>query len=788
MRLYESIKRYKKALILLIGSVLFLLLLPLPSPLFAPTFSTTIETQEGELLGAQIAKDGQWRFPKEDSIATRFEMCLLQFEDAYFYKHFGVNPISLSKAFWSNIQSGRIKRGGSTISMQVVRMALGNQSRTLWQKILETLMVFKLELLYSKKEILSHYVSQAPFGGNVVGVSAASWRYYGRPSHLLSWGEAASLAVLPNSPSLVFPGKNESTYKWKRDFLLSKLLVEGVIDSLTCELAMAEPLPGIPQPMPQLAPRLLTRLINEGKGGKRNIVTIDAAIQAVVKERVEAHSQGLQSNFIFNAAALVIDIESGQTKAYVGNVNSGMEHGEDVDIVTAQRSTGSLLKPFLYAAALDHGLITPKALLEDYPMFLKDFMPKNFDLKYRGAVHADEALTRSLNLPFVVALRDYGIERFHEKLKSLGMNSLTRPASHYGLSLILGGAESSLWEIAQMYGNIYRTYRHSFNRPVMNLYDAEDYKPHSILIADSLKSRDVKTDEVLSIASIWATLDAMKGLNRPQGFSGWESFRGAVPISWKTGTSFGFRDAWSVGINGKYLVAVWTGNADGEGRPGLVGGLAAAPLMFKIFKVLDHDSFNEVPTAETQLFKICKTSGWIASPNCEETEEVSWPQAVRNTQACMLHHRIHLDETETYQVNSSCYPIDKIHHKNWFVLPPTQAWYYQQNNIDYKSLPAFMKGCESDEQLATIQLIYPKKGTKIFIPKELDGKRGEAIFEAAHLHKNKRLFWHLDGEYIGETNTPHQMAIQVSEGTHQVILLNEMGEELIRKFDVLSGR
>ena len=772
--------------LLLFGSVFFLLI-PLPDPLFDHPYTTTIESADGQLMGARIADDGQWRFPMVDSLPAKFETALLLFEDEYFYYHPGVNPISIFKALVTNVKTGSIKRGGSTLSMQVIRMARGNQSRTIFQKLLETVLALKLELFYSKKEILNLYASHAPFGGNVVGITAASWRYFNRGPEQLSWAEVAALAVLPNQPSIIFPGKNEEAFRLKRNFLLTKLHEKGFFDETTMTLAMAEELPGHPHDLPQFAPHLLGQLIKDGKKGQRNQVTLDLQLQNTISRLTQTHTQNWNANYVFNGAVLVVDLLSGETKAYVGNVATDDIHSPSVDIIQARRSTGSLLKPFLYAASIDEGLIAPRQLLEDYPVFFEGFAPKNFDLQYRGAVHADEALTRSLNLPFVMLLKNYGIQKFHQKLERLGMSSLRPSASHYGLSMILGGAEASLWELVNMYANLYRVYRNSFNQSITQQYAPNNYFHHRYLTDQTKKPLEtMQNPEEFSIASIWSMLEAMKGLHRPDDFAGWEQFRSSTPISWKTGTSFGFRDAWAIGLNGRYAVGVWVGNADGEGRPGLVGAKAAAPLMFQIFEQLDNDSFDEVPTSETQLFRICKESGQKANAYCKNVEEIALPISVDGSESCSFHQLIHLDQTETYQVNSSCYDVNEMVHKGWFALPPVQAWYYRQYNTDYQSPPKFLPDCDQSAKATTLEMIYPKANAKVFIPKELDGTYGQTVFEAAHSDTKETIYWHLDGQYLGSTKRVHQMGLFTKPGKHILHLLDGQGQELNLRFEVMG--
>lgn len=367
------------------------------------------------------------------------------------------------------------------------------------------------------------------------------------------------------------------------------------------------------------------------------------------------------------------------------------------------------------------------------------------------------------------------------------MKSLDQPADHYGLSMILGGAESSLWELVNMYANLYRVYRNSFSQSITKQYQFDNYFEHQYLINQPAeKLTTMLNSEEFSIASIWSMLEAMKGLHRPDDFAGWEQFRSSTPISWKTGTSFGFRDAWAIGLNGKYAVGVWVGNADGEGRPGLVGGKAAAPLMFQVFEQLDNDTFNEVPTSETQLFNICKESGQKANAYCENTEEVTLPITVDGTENCAFHQLIHLDQTASYQVNSSCYDVNKMVHKSWFALPPVQAWYYRQYNTDYQSPPKFLPDCDQSAKAATLEMIYPKPNARIFIPKELDGSYGQTVFEAAHSDTKETIYWHLDGQYLGSTQRVHQLGLFTESGSHTLHLLDGQGQELNLKFEVMG--
>ena len=447
----------KKAMRVVIGLSLMiglggaLLLLTIPNPLFSNTYSTLLYSKDGDLLGARIAPDGQWRFPQANTLPDKFKRCLITFEDKRFYYHPGIDPAAMARAIRLNLTSGTVRSGGSTLTMQLARIAQGNQSRTILQKLKEIVWAMLLECRYSKEEILCLYAAHAPFGGNVVGAETASWRYFGRALDNLSWAESATLAVLPNSPALIHPGRNRERLRKKRDRLLARLYEEGIIPEMEYGLALMEPLPDKPLPLPNLAPHLLDRLASQ-QPGQRLQSSIDGGLQRIANEIVDRYAQTYKSNHIYNLAAIIAGVESGRVLAYVGNasIDNISGRGEQVDIITSPRSTGSVLKPFLYAAMLNEGFLLPSTLLNDTPLNINGFTPQNFNRSYYGAVPAHVAIERSLNVPLVRMLSDYNTGRFMELLKKLGMTTLRFSESHYGASLILGGAEGTLWDLAGM--------------------------------------------------------------------------------------------------------------------------------------------------------------------------------------------------------------------------------------------------------------------------------------------------------------------------------------------------
>ena len=455
----------RKFLLFLLFSLLSAYYFCLPRNMFPDTpYATVVADRNGELLGARIADDGQWRFPPSETVSEKFKQCLLQFEDRYFYFHWGVNPLSVGRALIQNIRNKEVVSGGSTITMQTIRL-MRKKPRTVKEKIIEAVLATRLEFRYSKEKILALYASHAPFGGNVVGLEAAAWRYFGHSSQNLSWAEAATLAVLPNAPSMIHLSKNRQALETKRNRLLKRLLDRNLIDRSAYELALTEPLPSEPLPLPQIAPHLVSLLYRTDKGHYIQ-TTLEKGFQQQVESLLSRWNAEFMRSDIRNIAALVIDVMNNEITAYCGNVNfNEKKSGNQVDIIHAPRSTGSILKPLLYCAMLQEGELLPNTLLPDIPLNINGFAPQNFDLQFNGAVPASEALARSLNVPAVQMLRKYSVPKFYDLLKKAGLTTLTRPASDYGLSLILGGAEGTLWEIASVYSSMAYTLQTGDYRP-----------------------------------------------------------------------------------------------------------------------------------------------------------------------------------------------------------------------------------------------------------------------------------------------------------------------------------
>jgi penicillin-binding protein 1C len=751
--------------------------------LFNDPLSTVVYDNDGLLLGARISSDGQWRFEQSDSIPQKYIDCLIQYEDKRYYYHFGIDPLGIFGAIKHNL-SKKNRRGGSTIPMQVMRMAFKKNKRNVFSKIKESLLSVYLTIRFKKSTVLKIYAANAPFGGNVVGMEAACWRYFGKAPHLLTWAEAATLAVLPNAPSLINVGKNRSSLKLKRDGLLKKMLENNAIDSATYVLSIEEPLPDKPIPLPSYTPHLIDRLNRDKNEIKSHSTTLDKDIQNFCIETAEYYQDLYTQNQINNIAIIVVENETGHVLSYVGNTSKKVK-GAAVDMINAKRSSGSILKPILFTALLDEARIAPKSLLPDIPISINGYSPQNFDKSFHGAIGSDEALQRSLNIPFVIKLREYGISKFLNLTRKVGITSLNKSADHYGLSLILGGGEVTLWELCGVYSSMARTLNHFTTS--QSKYSSKDW--HMPMITNN-KSQNKKFDfspTLFRAGSIYQCFEALKGLKRPDEEGLWEEFSSSKNISWKTGTSFGHKDAWAIGLDKTYTVGIWVGNADGTSRANLTGINTAAPVLFDVFNRLPSSNWFQKPWDDLSKQIICRKSGHIASTNCSTFDTTYINLSSKEIPLCSYHQIKYLSSDEKFQVNAQCYPQDDIVAKSFFILVPEQATFYKNSHPDYLALPDFHPECTSqfgDLSEAQFAILYPNEYTKIFIGKDVTGKDQSAIFRATHNDPNGILYWHIDKQYIGKTEKYHSIEVKILPGKHKLVVMDEKGNQKWKWFEV----
>lgn len=718
-------------------------------------YSTSVFDVHGELLGARLGPSQQWRLPPPDTLPPLYVQALIAFEDKRFYQHIGIDFWALGRAMIQNLRHGTIVSGGSTITMQLARIMMGNQPRTPLQKVKEMALATRLEWSFSKEEILRQYATRAPYGGNIIGIEAASWRYFRTTALQLSLSESVLMALLPNAPGWLAPGKNESILRNRRDNLLDQLCKLRVIDPLQCKMAKMESIPSKPEAMPNRAIHAVEWLHQQGPG-EQHFTTIDAGIQIELERLAHHYQQRNAPHGVENIAILVAEVETGNVVGYVGNDPDGQSPW--VDIVQAQRSSGSILKPFLFCHLYDEGFLIQETLVPDYPVYLQGFNPKNFDKQYRGALPAREALAQSLNIPSVLLLRKFGIEPFQKKLNHWGFSTINRPSSHYGLSLILGGAEVTLWDAVGAYASMARL-NQSFLRNGAQ-YDSRSIHPLNLNAHKKNGSSELQArPRFVHAGAVNWVLHDLQEVSRPDEVieAGLQPLNG---IGWKTGTSFGQRDAWAIGVNQTYAVGVWVGNASGEGKNGLIGARYAAPILFEVMRSMGGEPLTSDPLPTTVDLEVCYKSGYLWGPFCGTPRFTQGLPKSANMGAC------------PYHVYSPDYEMNK---EGYFVLPPTMAHYFTMPQNRHYRLERNM------------DFIYPKDLEFVSLPIDGTGKRCSAVFELAHRLPAAKVFWFLNGVLTQTTTSSHTISIQEPTGRHKLLVIDDLGEELLLEFEVLPN-
>lgn len=827
-RLKTTLIRRKKPLLIGMGILLlFYLLIPLPSSLFKPDYSTVVLDERSQILRVFLNRNEQWSLPPQEDleIPQKLKTAVLAYEDRYFYYHPGINPAALARALRQNLSSRRTVSGASTLTMQVARLIAPKQ-RTYLNKLLEIFQALKIETQYSKEEILRLYLNHAPYGGNIVGYQAASLRYFRKLPEALTWGEAAALAVLPNAPGLISPDVNREALKSKRDRLLRRLQAQGSIDAETCRLALLEPLPEGSFPFEMLAPHLgqylKDQLAAQQRGGSGGIIftTLNADYQRAIEEIVRRQAGYLQKEGIMNAAVLVAETGSGKVRAYIGSQNffDAAARGQ-VDGVRAPRSPGSLLKPLLYALCMDEGILLPQTLLNDVPTFYGAFSPNNADEKYDGIVTAKDALVRSLNVPAVRLLYTYGVSPFYLFLKSAGVSTLFRTADDYGLPLILGGAEVRVWDMARLFRGLANGGRFEplevlegsgaqgakgiAQSAVRMEQSAERKTPppvryalRSIHLAPPSTHHAAPAAPLASPMACYLTLNMLRELKRPGAEYYWEQYQNQWPLAWKTGTSYGQRDAWAVGVNPQWTIAVWVGNFSGEGNASLAGARCAGPLLFEIFNYLPKDpnhSWFAKPEEDVATLEICLETGFLAGSDCPNRVFVEAPRYMKPLRLCPYHQRIFVSEDEKYQVCSLCWEPGHYHGRERLVYPPEVAQYLRERGQIVGDLPPHKPDCPGQVsqgaggQLA-LQIVYPQEDARLWVPRDFGGELQKVILRAAHRENQRMIYWYLDDRYLGSTVNRHEKAVELARGWHVLEVVDETGFRDRKRFYADMGR
>jgi penicillin-binding protein 1C len=761
MKIKDIIKKHKVLTVIAL-IILFILIVwwvtRLPSPIFKNDYSTVITDETGSILRVYLNSDSQWILPiEEKGIPYKLKNSVLLYEDKRFYSHFGIDIFALFRAIKQDILKRKIVSGASTITMQTAR-TIKPKKRNIGNKIIEMIQALKLEIYFSKEEILKLYLSHISYGNNIIGYRTASLKYFGVEPENLTWSQSATLAVIPNEPGALSKKSRIAKVYKKRNFLLRKLYQSGYIDKESLELSLSEPVILKSRPFPLSAPHLSDRIYRTKKGCTIK-TTLNKKIQDDINNLAKNQMDELNKVGIYNCAIIVAETQTGKIKAYIGSNNYfDRENGGRIDGVTAKNSTGSILKPFLYTLLMDEGAFIPESKVEDIPISYKGYSPYNMNQKFKGIVTMKEALTSSLNTTAVASLKEYGVENFYNFLKNSGMTTLFRESEGYGLSLILGGAEGRLDEIAAIYAA---------------LGNYGKYKPLSFI-----ENNNIENKQIFSKGSSWLMVESLKELKRPGIEYYWENFSNQWNIAWKTGTSFGNRDAWAVGVSPKWTIGVWIGNFDDKECPALIGIEAAAPILFKVFSQLPKEKENAwfiKPHAELTPIIISKETGYAATT---DTTDKIWSYVSKNAKPLKkspYEKVIYTNSTGTEEVCSLCWNESDILKKVITIYPPkVLAFLRTKGEVNYEPIP-HKYGCSSIGDKKNIEIIYPKEDSLILIPRNFEKKYEKVKLKAATGYRDAVVYWYLDKNYITKTENIHEIIVDFENGNHNLYITDNLG-------------
>ena len=698
---------------------------------FESRYSKVLLDKNEQILSAFINESEQWHLSAK-AVPKRLEIAVIEYEDKDFYSHFGVDFSAIARAFLKNFTRSK-KSGASTISMQVVKLFEKNE-RTYLNKFGEIIKAIKLDATLNKSEILSLYLNNAPYGGNLVGFASAILFYFDKAPSELSWSEAALLAVLPNAPGLMNLEKNKATLKAKRDRLLRRLFEKNYFNETSLKLALAEPLPRF-KPRKNHAAHLAVQLLNDEQ--RQVVSSIDKNLQVKFEQKTKEFAARLNEKGIKNVAVLLADTKSYKALAYVGSQDFYDENLGQVNGVIAKRSVGSTLKPFLYALAIDEGLICGDSLLLDVPTFFANFSPQNANKKYYGLVRAKEALQRSLNVPFVSLLQSYGYEKFFFELKKF-VGFEDEDYARYGLSLILGTKEMSLVDLVKLY---------------LALGNYGKMAPLSFLKDENLDENSSKIQQIFSPGAAYLTLDALQELKR----AGLEQYNAAQKlVAWKTGTSYGRKDAWAMGTTPRYTLGVWVGNFTGEANANLFGVSVAGELFFELLGLLD-DTNEPFAQSGVKPLKIDAATGYRYDLNVSAASTL-YPNEAKALRVSPFLKKVY--EFNGRELNS----LDRDFASAKSVI---------KLNLPENALAFFSEAKISINSSKNVKILYPKNALRIVATRDLHGSNA-LIVRVANL-RGERLFWYLNGALIFD-GTDKSHALNLSSGKYELFIISQSGE------------
>ena len=871
---------FRKLITVMLPFLLILILLmlanwcfPLPKARLHPPVSQIVLDRNGEWLRAFLADDGMWRIatssqqpaiskltaerigqqpvpmadshlPKNPFTDSRrlmadshlLHQAILTSEDRWFYYHYGINPVSIATAIYDNLKAGEVVRGGSTITMQLARL-MEPKARNIPNKLIEMFRALQLEHTYSKSEILTFYFNMLPYGGNIVGTAAASRFYFNKPQHTLSLGEAALLAAIPNAPERLRPDRFPENARKAREKVLNRLLAHRQISEQQWQEALQEPIPHKRYPLPFKAPHLSRMLVKHAKSTTTNgrvYTTIDAKVQETAVRILNEYLVDAErkpslrgSHSTSTGAIIVMDTQNRHVLAMVGSHDFFDRSAlGQINGTLAPRSPGSALKPFVYALAMEEGLITPETLLFDVPVTYAGYTPVNYNGKYNGYVTTRQALARSLNVPAVNLNARLKNVTLHAFLKQAGISTLA-PAQKYGLSMVLGGCEVNLLELTTLYAGLanmgeFGPYQLTLPRnssqaqegserliPLNRRFPTaeserserpENYfsqrllqKETSFIITEMLTNSQLPTNTVKNPEAFERTMNLPK-------------------IAWKTGTSYGHRDAWCIGYSPTLTIGVWLGNFDGKGTPLLSGTDAATPILFALFTALTGQDTHRWFTKPEQLKtrQICALSGAPISPHCPIHKEDVYIPGISSVAVCAIHKRIYVDETTGYSLCSHCRKnsrqpsatssqkdsqyteshattrtsFNEAQAKIFEEWPADAATWLAENGFAVSVLPEHNPLCTGTIAGNAPVILSPAEDTIYYIREGVPLENQKIRLIASASSRTQDLFWFLDGELIFQGSAGQQYWLTPARGKHVLTCVDAEGRSATRPLHI----
>lgn len=746
---------FKKSLVFVSILLLCLLLLnklfPLPA---SPSYSTIITDNKGQVIHAFLTGDEQWRMKTElAEISPLLKKTIVEKEDKYFYYHPGINPLAMARAFVNNLFTGRRTSGASTITMQVARM-LQPKKRTFTNKIVEMFRALQLEYTYSKAEILQLYLNMVPYGSNIQGVKAAALLYFNKNPDHLSLAEITALSIIPNRPNTLVIGRNNALIIQQRNKWLQRFAKDGVFTDKEIQDALSEPLTAQRGTVPKMAPHIAYKL--KQQGGDIIKTNIDLNTQLKTEKLVADYSRGLQFLNIRNAAVVIIRNSDHKIISYVGSANFyDTIDGGQVNGAAAIRQPGSTLKPLLYGLCMDNGLITPKMIISDVAVNYNGYVPENYDQRFNGNVSMEYSLAHSLNIPAVKMLNQLGKDRMIQALAQCDFKQVKKDQQKLGLSMILGGCGTTLEELTGLFSLFANNGK--YIRP-------------KFLQQDSIN----ESSTILSPAAAFIINEVLSTINRPDFPINWQATEHLPKIAWKTGTSYGRRDAWSIGYNRQYTIGVWVGNFSGQGIPELSGAQTATPLLFKIFNSVDYNSnedwFKQPKDCDIRM--VCSETGMPPSDQCTDLVTDYFIPLVSPSLPCNNRKEIMVSADEKTSYCVYCAPANGYKKKWYKNINPDIENYFQERNIAYEKIPRHNPACEKIFYETGPVIQSPDNGANYYISKEKPEPLQLQCQAGTDVNK---VYWYINNRFYKAAQAREKIFFLPDAGVNKISCTDDKG-------------